>query len=1083
VDVGYQYVAKHIKLEGTFYRYDTFVFIKMRNFLLLPHIIKSTVLSLGLFSATLMVAQPTITSVTVSADNSSATVTFSEGVTNNGGGALTAGDLIITINPGTLTTVASVVHLAATSSLTINFNTPLAATPDGTETITVKPATATSVKNGTMVYMATTETGVGNFNDKTLPTDAGSAVFAVSFDNVDLDLSASEPNVTVYYILQPASDPAPSQLSVAASINTLNLATSPLQQNLGGLTPATDYVFYYVLVDNSLNVQTTLYTLPFTTLRPSITVTSVPDTGCDPTKNGSITIATVDYGVITDYDYIIENQTDLSTTALTSPEVDFTGLLGGVTYKVSGSGTGFDLDTVTVALTNESVNPVSSVVTLTHSTSCEIPNGLIALDLNGGTDPAGHKILWKKNGAANAFAANVLQIDTLSGGSYRIEITNTATSCFAIVSAILEDHPTPADFAEFSGPTDACEGVPFHLVVDVSGGKPQPPYIVSIDNGVDLVSNYQSGDSISVIASASTTYNLLWIKDVNSCTPLVYGSTTADVTISPIPNAPTGVSFSNVTKFSFKISWTKGTGTSRVVVIKEGSAVDVFPESNLGYNASATFGAGDDIGNGNFVVYNGSLSTVNVSGLKEGTTYHVAVFDANGKCYSTALTGSQLTAGCLEFPDAIATPSSEIICDGDLTNISLSSTDPAATFSWTVVSNGVSGAANGTGAVIAQQLILQSAAKGSVKYIITPKSGVCSGDTTLVIVEVEPPPLTFSITGGGSVCEGSGNTVPLGLDGSEAGMSYVLFRDSVQVETLAGTGGALAFTNTDVPGNYTIEAVRSLGCATAMSGTAFVIVDPLPVFGGVISGPATVCTGESAQQYSVEGPGGLTYNWIFPAGFIITSGEGTSLVTVDLETTASGGQATVSATNSCGTTQPIVLDLTVNQGFDITIIPADTIYAGKETSFVIESLTSLSGADWDLGDGSQTSGLNPLHTYEAEGEYTVAVLATATDGCTRNAEIVVPVGKLAEIIIRNVVTPNGDDQNDFLYIDNISFYPGHEGVVLDRWGIKIKSFTDYQNDWDLTTDNGEVLPAGNYLCLVKIPGKKLYSMVVTVITE
>lgn len=90
------------------------------------------------------------------------------------------------------------------------------------------------------------------------------------------------------------------------------------------------------------------------------------------------------------------------------------------------------------------------------------------------------------------------------------------------------------------------------------------------------------------------------------------------------------VSFSNVTTTGFTISWTKGNGNGRIVLIKQGSAVDVNPVDGTTYTASASFGSGDEIGTGNYVVYLGSGDTVSVTGLSTGTAYHVRVFEKNG---------------------------------------------------------------------------------------------------------------------------------------------------------------------------------------------------------------------------------------------------------------------------------------------------------------------------------------------------------------------------------------------------------------------------------------------------------------------
>lgn len=111
----------------------------------------------------------------------------------------------------------------------------------------------------------------------------------------------------------------------------------------------------------------------------------------------------------------------------------------------------------------------------------------------------------------------------------------------------------------------------------------------------------------------------------------------------------TNLIFSNVTSNSFTINWTSGDGTNRLILMKAGSVVNSSPVDGSAYTASASFGNGSQIGSGNYVVYNGTGNSVNITNLDGNTTYHVAVFEFSGPAgmqdYLTVnpATGSQLT--------------------------------------------------------------------------------------------------------------------------------------------------------------------------------------------------------------------------------------------------------------------------------------------------------------------------------------------------------------------------------------------------------------------------------------------------------
>lgn len=122
-----------------------------------------------------------------------------------------------------------------------------------------------------------------------------------------------------------------------------------------------------------------------------------------------------------------------------------------------------------------------------------------------------------------------------------------------------------------------------------------------------------------------------------------------------MPPAPTiqasNVTFSGVTSSSMTINWTPGNGTNRIVLVKQGSAVDSDPVNETTYTASDIFGSGSQIGTGNYVVYNGTGNSVTLLNLDGNTTYHVAVYEFSGppglEYYLTTILparGSQLTA-------------------------------------------------------------------------------------------------------------------------------------------------------------------------------------------------------------------------------------------------------------------------------------------------------------------------------------------------------------------------------------------------------------------------------------------------------
>ncbi|MFT5723648.1 MAG: gliding motility-associated-like protein [Bacteroidia bacterium] len=76
------------------------------------------------------------------------------------------------------------------------------------------------------------------------------------------------------------------------------------------------------------------------------------------------------------------------------------------------------------------------------------------------------------------------------------------------------------------------------------------------------------------------------------------------------------------------ISWSAGNGDSRLVFVQEGSAVDTFPTDNQNYTPNNKFGSGVKLKNA-YTVFNGSGTSVTVTGLKKSSNYHVAIYEYN----------------------------------------------------------------------------------------------------------------------------------------------------------------------------------------------------------------------------------------------------------------------------------------------------------------------------------------------------------------------------------------------------------------------------------------------------------------------
>ncbi len=110
-------------------------------------------------------------------------------------------------------------------------------------------------------------------------------------------------------------------------------------------------------------------------------------------------------------------------------------------------------------------------------------------------------------------------------------------------------------------------------------------------------------------------------------------------------------------------------------------------------------------------------------------------------------------------------------------------------------------------------------------------------------------------------------------------------------------------------------------------------------------------------------------------------------------------------------------------------------------------------------------GTKNTFVYDHSGTYEVTV--TDSRGCIAKAFIEV---KFIDIIIPDVITPDGDGQNDTWSPGNTQNYPNINTDIFDRYGRKLATLRQGQV-WDGKYDGNE-LPTGDYWYLIKLGDAK-----------
>lgn len=159
----------------------------------------------------------------------------------------------------------------------------------------------------------------------------------------------------------------------------------------------------------------------------------------------------------------------------------------------------------------------------------------------------------------------------------------------------------------------------------------------------------------------------------------------------------------------------------------------------------------------------------------------------------------------------------------------------------------------------------------------------------------------------------------------------------------------------------------------------------------------------------------------------------------------------------------------------VRVLPPPRVDAGPDTSVIFGRSVRLRATGalryvWTPKDGLDNDSIaTPLASPRITTRYIVRGVDAA--GCvgqdTVEVRVITDPEKLVEIV--EVITPNGDGLNDFLYVKNLELYPQNTLIIFNRWGQEIFQRRNYANDWDGTID-GKPLPTGVYFYIFRIEG-------------
>jgi len=321
---------------------------------------------------------------------------------------------------------------------------------------------------------------------------------------------------------------------------------------------------------------------------------------------------------------------------------------------------------------------------------------------------------------------------------------------------------------------------------------------------------------------------------------------------------------------------------------------------------------------------------------------------------------------------------------------------------------------------------------------------LCGYDATAsVTVTVYPDPVLTITAVPPSICFGQSTTITASGAQSFIWTNIGSLNNPLTVSPTATTTYILM--GTDDSGCFGIDSITIV-----VNPTPIVLFEGFPLEGCV---PLTVDFMDTSNETNIS-------QWLWNFGDNSTSTSPNPSYTY----TQSGSYSVMlSLTNTYGCIGSLFIPDYVNPWpqvyADFTTVPP----IGKTSNPTITFFSDNESPYWHwiFGDGNESNSAPPVaHTYpNTETQYEVTLIVSTDEGCNDTiTKIVLIIDD--ELIFPNVITPNGDNINDVLYIKNADKYPNNMIQVFNRWGKMVFEMQNYDNSF-----NGSNLADGTYYYL------------------
>ncbi len=612
-----------------------------------------------------------------------------------------------------------------------------------------------------------------------------------------------------------------------------------------------------------------------------------------------------------------------------------------------------------------------------------------------------------------------------NGDVLTVRATNGSCTSRLMTGLVVLGVASSPTAAVLSGTTTICAAQSTNLSVAITGGT--APFSFTI-TGIGPISGYASGAPISVSPGTTTIYTLSGlVTDANGCT--VAGSGTASVTVNPVPTAgisalpaalcagsSSTITFNLTGSGPFNVGYTDGSTTFNLSGILNGHTVVVSPPTTRTYTITSITDATSCVGvpganttitinqpptaatlSGTAAICAGQSTNISVA-ISGGTppysftitglgpigayisgsaisvnpllttnyTLTGLVTDSNG-CNVTGTGSALVTVNPLPVATISSLPGTLCIGASSTLTFTLTGTAPfnvdysdgGTTFNLVGISTGHTVGVNPV---------------ATTSYTITSVSdattcvGVAGSATT---VTVNPSPTSATLSGNASICAGQSTNLSVTIVSGTAPFSF----------TITGVGLVSGYTSGNpIPVNPLVNTTFTLsgsvtdanGCLVAGSGSASVIVNPIPV-ATVNSSPAILCGGGSSTlTFTLTGtaPFNVNYSDGVTTFNLVGISTGHTVVVTPAITTTYAITAVTDATTCVGTPSSSTT-VAVNPSLTSATLSGNaTICVGQSTNLAVNIVGGTAPFSFTI------TGLPAIVGYTSNAPIPVSPLAT-----------------------------------------------------------------------------------------------------------